>query len=82
MSTSTDIPTLLIGSFEIKEDRVRLRAQTDDGVQVEFYVDAMALAIMSLTMDGALRFSLDQAKARGYEPPVPPVAPESPEDLG
>jgi hypothetical protein len=81
VSTSTDTPTLAIGSFDVRDDKVHLRAKTTEGLDVEFLVDPMALAIMSLTMDGALRFALAKAREQGQAGPTPPVAPDSPEGL-
>jgi hypothetical protein len=81
VSTETDTPRIVVGSFMVKEDGVYLRAKTADAVEIVFKVDPIALAIMSLTMDTALRYSLDKMKDEGLGSPLPPVAPDSPEGL-
>lgn len=81
MSTQTDIPTLAVASFERRDGETILRARTKDGVDVTFKVDVMALAIMGITIDGALQAERDLMRAQMGEAPKPPAAPDSPEGL-
>ena len=80
MSTQTDTPRIVVASFEVRGDKILLRADTEEHVELKFEVDALALAIMSITMAPALQWAKAQME-RENPKPQPPAAPDSPEGL-
>lgn len=81
MSTETDTPRIIVASFEHRDGKTYLRADTQDRVQLVFEVDVMALAIMSLTMGPAMVAEKAILKEKHPEQFQTPVAPDSPEGL-
>lgn len=81
MGTQTDTPKIVVASFEVRDDKVYLRADTEERVELNFQVDVLALAIMSLTMAPALQWAKSKMEERQGPSPTPPAAPDSPEGL-
>lgn len=80
MSTQTDTPVIQVASFEHRGGKTYLRADTTERVSLLFEIHPIALAIMSLTLDPALRAERDKLRAQ-EDLPGPPSAPDSPEGL-
>lgn len=81
MSTQTDTPRIIVASFEHRDGKTFLRADTQDRVELLFEVDVMALAIMSLTMGPAMVAEKELLKKQHPEQFEKPTAPDSPEGL-
>lgn len=80
MSTQTDTPEIMVAAFEWREDGTYMTGRTKDGLEVVFKVHPMALGLLAITAQPALKEELARAE-REHPAPQPPAAPDTPEGL-
>lgn len=79
--TNTETPVIKVASVTYRDGLPILRMEDESRTSVEFALDPLALALMSITMQPVLRLALEDMKRKHPEEFEGPGVPDSPEGL-